>query len=133
MEVPLTEAIERKLCNLLIVMSMILMSSTALANKELETNYKKSIDEIGLEIKKLSNTLNANRALLKTEQDRLTDIEQRMRSQQKKIKDMDEHMESIRQDLVRIRQEKEVLLLTQASDKRAYAETYQSTPCSRQP
>lgn len=65
---------------------VLFFSLTAQANDERE--YRKSIDRIGGEIKQISQNLNANKKLLKTEQDELLAVEQKLSRLKSQIKEV---------------------------------------------
>jgi septal ring factor EnvC (AmiA/AmiB activator) len=65
-------SLERCLVSLLI--SLCFVSPSVLADQQQQ--YKESMQELALEIKQISGNLNANRALLKTEKDKLSSLEQ---------------------------------------------------------
>ena len=90
---------------------LIMVAEIPVAAADSEQEYRKSIEQIGSQIKKISRNLNANKALLKTEQDRLfaaekklADIQQKLRqtaeqltAKQAQIKKLDERLTTARE------------------------------------
>ena len=61
-------------CLALLLFTMCLVSGAVFADQQ--QRYRDSIEGLAVEIKQISRNLNANRALLKTEKDKLSDLEQ---------------------------------------------------------
>ena len=74
-------SLERCLVSLLI--SLCFVSPVVLADQQQQ--YKESMQELAVEIKQISSNLNANRALLKTEKDKLSSLEQGIISLDRKL------------------------------------------------
>ncbi|MBL4672941.1 MAG: peptidoglycan DD-metalloendopeptidase family protein [Arenicella sp.] len=72
--------------------------------QESDQDYQKSIGEIGQKIKNISRNLNANKALVATERDKLMAAEQRLNS-------LDQSLQKIEYDLARNQHEYEALSL----------------------
>lgn len=83
--------IKRVKHSLVAVCLFAILQSGVMADQEGE--YQQSIDNIGKQINKISQNLNANKALLKTEQDKLSEIEQNVTSMNRQINETSNNIE----------------------------------------
>ncbi len=67
-----------------------------------ENEYQKSIDDIGDQIEKISRNLNANKALLKTEQDKLFSIENKLANLQKSLVETSKKLTEKQNEIARL-------------------------------
>lgn len=92
------------LCTLVVQCAFFTESVRTVNAQESDQSYQKSIGEIGQKIKNISRNLNANKALVATERDKLMAAEQKLSS-------LDQLLQKIDYDLARNQHENEALSL----------------------
>lgn len=104
-------------CLVLMFFIMSLLPHAVLADQQQQ--YKESIEQLALKIKQISRNLNANRALLKTEKDKLSTLEQGIISFDKTIAEISKKIGLQKQEGIALNAQIQELQISQAGDRTA--------------
>ena len=108
-------SLERFLLSLLFILCLAALPVLA----DQQQKYRESIQELALEIKQISRNLNANRALLKSEKDKLSNLEQGIISLDKKLAKKSQQIELQKQQNITLNTQILELESAQEGDRKA--------------
>lgn len=107
--------------NLFVIVVTMLLVCPPPSSANQQKSYQQQIDLIGEKISRISKNLNANKALLKTEREKLLETEQKLVQTRKKIRATNDLIEQHRQQAEELRLQHNMVIEESADERQALA------------